>query len=192
MFKRVFFTLQMAWRYRQSLKAYVHDSTLQLGDICDLEVLRLKAQGIQALVLDFDGVLATHGETVPDLRLSDWLNLCVRTLGEGHVFILTNKPTQARERYFLKHFPGIVFIQANRKKPYPDGLLQVMQDTRMDAQALLVVDDRLLTGILAAVLVGAKGLWVINPRISFRKRPLIESFFWVLRKGEYWLVSILP
>jgi putative phosphatase len=186
MIRRIFFTLEMAFRHRAALKQYAHDPALQLRDVRDLSISVLKTTGIRVLVLDFDGVLASHGETAPDNELFDWLNSCVQFLGKDRVFILSNKPTEARFKYFEQHFPGIVFMPVQRKKPYPDGLLQVLARTKVEAQSLLMVDDRLFTGILAAILAGTKAYWLIHPRTNFRKRPLTESYFWLLKKGEYW------
>lgn len=187
MFTRVFFTLHMAWRHRTALKQYAQDSHRHIDQITNLNCSKLKSQGISALALDFDGVLSSHGEIILSKKLFDWLKDCVHTLGAGRVFILSNKPTELRSRYFEEHFPGIIFVMASKKKPYPDGLLYALAYAKVNAHALLMVDDRLLTGILAAILVGANGCLVTKPLVDFRKRPIIESVFWLLRKGERWL-----
>lgn len=192
MFRRIFFTVQMAWRYRVALKQYADEAKLQLADVRDLNIEALKSQGIQVLVLDFDGVLASHGETMPETKLFDWLKLCVQILGRDRVFILSNKPTSARYQYFLEHFPGIPFMPVQRKKPYPDGLLEILVRTGVKAQELLLIDDRLFTGILASILAGTKAYWLMRPRMNFKKRPLVEAFYWCLRKGEYGLLTLFP
>ncbi len=68
-----------------------------------------------------------------------------------------------------------------RKKPYPDGLIDIATKLNLEMQSLLIVDDRLLTGILAGILVGAQLKWVTKPYISLRKKPMVELGFMVLR-----------
>jgi predicted HAD superfamily phosphohydrolase YqeG len=176
----------MAWRHRFMLRQYNQSAALQVEELVGLDVLDLKAQGIRVLVLDFDGVLAAHGEQVPISGLFDWLKNCVQVFGPGRVFILSNKPTDIRSKFFAECFPGIVFMPIQKKKPYPDGLLQVINKTKVQANEVLMVDDRLLTGILAAILAGVKGRFLTRPMMNFRKSPIIESLFWCLRKGERW------
>ena len=186
MLARVFFTLHRAWHQRFTLRCYNRDAALQVEELKDLDLIDLKAQGIRILVLDFDGVLASHGENTLSNELSDWLKNCVHVFGSGQVFILSNKPTDIRAHYFRDYFPGIVFMPVAKKKPYPDGLLQVIDKTKVPAEAVLIVDDRLLTGILAAILAGAKARLLTRPLINFRKNPTAEMFFWCVRKGERW------
>ena len=67
MLARVFFTLRMAWHQRFVLQQYNRQAALQVTELRDLDVVALKAQGIRVLVLDFDGVLAAHGEKRPSI-----------------------------------------------------------------------------------------------------------------------------
>lgn len=187
MFRRAFFTLRMAWRHRAALKQYARQSRFQVDQLSNIDCSFLKSQGIKVLVLDFDGVLASHGESTPSIALFNWLKESVKIFGEDRVFILSNKATDKRCVYFEEHFPGIIFIKVNNKKPYPDGLLYALTSAQASAHELLIVDDRLLTGILAAILIGAEGRLIIRPFIHFRKRPIVEAMFWLLRKGERWI-----
>ncbi|KAB0672266.1 HAD hydrolase-like protein [Oryzomonas sagensis] len=145
---------------------------------------QLAAGGIAALALDFDGVLAPHGfpEPLPEAR--EWLARCCAVFGADRIFVLSNKPTEARRIWFRDHFPGIRFISGVRKKPYPDGLQRVGELARVPLSAVLMVDDRLLTGCLAALNAGARTLYIRRPYRSFRHRPLAELFFLLLRAGE--------
>jgi hypothetical protein len=47
-----------------------------------------------------------------------------------------------------------------------------------------MVDDRLLTGCLAALEAGARPCYIRRPYIAFRHRPLAELFFMLLRRAE--------
>jgi len=100
------------------------------------------------------------------------------------MFILSNKPTEERRIWFREHFPNARFIAAVRKKPYPDGLLAVAELAGVPPHSLLMIDDRLLTGCLAAVVAGVRPVYIRHPFISFGQRPFSELFFIMLRSLE--------
>jgi len=77
---------------------------------------------VQALALDFDGVLAPHGAGQPSSEVVDWLRRAVTVFGAERIFILSNRPFGPRVDWFANHFPGVRFVDGVRKKPYPDGL----------------------------------------------------------------------
>lgn len=188
MIKRAIFTLSQMVQQRDSLKRYKQNPAMQIKSVLALDPGVLKSeQGIRAMVIDFDGVLAAHGEIQSNPEFDNWLNLCIQTFGLGHVFILSNKPLESREAYFREHFPGIVFMRS-KKKPYPDGLAKIIEITQLKPEELLVVDDRLLTGILAAILVKAQARYLVSPLANFSKRPFVEWFFMCLRKIEWWII----
>jgi hypothetical protein len=54
-----------------------------------------------------------------------------------------------------------------------------------------MVDDRLLTGCLAALVAGARPCYIRHPFISFKQCPLAELFFKLLRRIERNFVRIL-
>lgn len=188
MIQRLLFAIRMGWRYRQQLTNFNKQPTLQCSTILSLEPNQLKADGVSVLALDFDGVLASHGEDKLSPAVLNWLRTCVKNRRENSIFILSNRPTVERQQYIADQLPGVQLIKSPRKKPYPDGLLKILEITQALPETVLVVDDRLLTGILAAVMVGTKARWVTKPFISIRKRPCQEIFFMFLRWGERWLL----
>ena len=117
-------------------------------------------------------------------QLNEWLKASLQAFGKDKVCILSNKPTETRYLYFLENFQGLEFIRVIKKKPYPEGLLYILQKMQLEPKELLVIDDRLLTGILAAVLVGARGCLITKPWVCLSRRPIQESLFIVLRKLE--------
>lgn len=161
------------------------------SSILTLDPARLMACGIEALALDFDGVLAPHGFPAPLPEAQEWLARCCEVFGAERIFILSNKPTEARKVWFRDNFPGIRFISGVRKKPYPDGLERTGEMAGVPLSSVLMVDDRLLTGCLAALVAGARPLYVRLPYRSFRHRPLAELFFMVLRVGERVFVGLI-
>jgi uncharacterized protein len=150
----------------------------------DLDPRKLKNDGIAVLALDFDGVLSPHGSSAPLPEAQEWLNRCVTVFGGHNIFILSNKPTEERRLWFKQHFPAMRFIGSVRKKPFPDGLKKIGELAEAPPSSILMVDDRLLTGCLAAILAGSRPAYIRSPSISFRQRPLAELFFMLLRSTE--------
>lgn len=171
---RFFYSLYHAMFYRRHLATV---STAQT--VCNIDIPFLKSQGIKIIVLDFDGVLAAHGETLPHLEAEQWLINCITTFGKEQVFILSNNPFQARQDYIEKL--GIKFITCAKKKPYPDGLKMIIEQFACHTKELLLIDDRLLTGILATCLAQTRAILITQPYQNRSKRPITERFFSFLR-----------
>jgi hypothetical protein len=151
---------------------------------------QLKLQGIKVVALDFDGVLAPHGRTEPLPEAGNWLSRCCAVFGEEMVFILSNKPTQERREWFQSRHPGVRFISGVRKKPYPDGLDQVIRISGVQPHEVTLLDDRLLTGVLATCLAGTRVVYINAPYVDLAGNPFKELFFILLRTVERILLSL--
>lgn len=178
---RFLYTVKQAWQHRQCLAHICQES---LPNITTLPLERLQQQGIKALLMDFDGVLANHGEARPHPSILPFLKEACQHFGEQRLFILTNQPHASRAQYFQKHFPSITFIQGFPKKPYPQSIQHILSLTHLEASACLLVDDRLLTGGLLACTTGIHVQYINVPLVNYKKRPLLECFFQGLRKLE--------
>jgi HAD superfamily phosphatase (TIGR01668 family) len=181
---RFIFAIQQAWHFKSQLKQYLVNPALQLVSVRDIKLDVLNAAGIKALILDYDGVLAAHGEPTPRPEIITWLQDLIRAYTPNKIYILSNKPTTSRQVYFKQNFPQIEFVIGKRKKPYPDGLQQIIAETGFLPAQLLLVDDRLLTGILATIIAGTKGYWVTKPYVNVRSRPFAEIGIIILRLIE--------
>ena len=182
-FAHVLAGFTLGFTFRKELAQLLRE-TRPDSSIANLDPARLKGFAITALALDFDGVLAPHGFSAPLPETQEWLVRCCAVFGADKIFILSNKPTEARKAWFRDNFPEIRFISGVRKKPYPDGLKKAGELARVPLSAILMVDDRLLTGCLAALVAGARPFYIRRPCISLRHRPLAELFFMLLRAGE--------
>ena len=180
---RLSYTIKQSFYQRKKLKA-VKQKKYQLSVVTDLNIDQLKKHHIKYLALDFDGVLAAHGQALPNENIKIWLQQFSDKFNQNHIFILSNKPTDMRAQYFKSYFPNICFISGVNKKPYPDGLLAIQQMTKCQAHELALVDDRLLTGCLACILAGSFPILITKPCKNYRKRPFQEAFFGFLRKLE--------
>ncbi len=189
-FKRIIFTLQQLRHYHKAL-AKIERVTPQHQQLHQLSPETLKQQGVRVLILDFDGVLAAHGELQPTKELHPWLHSAIQQFGSENIFVLSNKPLPSRIAYFEEHFSGVRYISAVKKKPYPDGLEKIITLTRQKPEALILVDDRLLTGGLAACIANVPMIYINHPYIHISKRPIQELFFMSLRFIERFIIRLL-
>lgn len=174
MLTRLFYSLQQAAAHRRCLAA-----VSRVKNICEINLKNLQNQGITIIALDFDGVLAAHGEILPQKDAQRWLIECLNLFGKQQVFILSNNPFVERQHYFEEL--GVRFISGFKKKPYPDGLNFIISQTHENKEKIILIDDRLLTGILATCLAGTQGILITEPFRNFSQRPIQETFFSLLR-----------
>ncbi len=180
----------LSFRHRCELRQLL-DNTPPGLNILGLDPTVLLSSGISSLALDFDGVLAGHGFLAPFPEAVTWMKRCETVFGGDRIFILSNKPTDARRQWFAEHFPAMRFISGVRKKPYPDGLEKTGELAGVPLSSIMMVDDRLLTGCLAALIAGARPCYIRHPYVSFKHRPLAELFFWKLRVMERLFVRLI-
>jgi predicted HAD superfamily phosphohydrolase YqeG len=183
--KRALFTIKEGLSRRRQLRRILEGGSCASITLLSQEMLA--AAGCRVLVLDFDGVLAPHGYREPLPEVTAWLDRCIGFAGLHRVYLLSNKPSPAREAFFRNNYPTIVFVRDVRKKPYPDGLLGIARDEAVHPRQVLIVDDRLLTGILAAVLAETESVYISHPYRDFRGSTVAETFFALLR----WLERIV-
>jgi uncharacterized protein len=188
---RFFYALRESWHFREKLRHFLYTPQLQLSNIQDISIQSLQERGVLVLALDYDGVLAAHGEPEPRPEIIGWLRQFCTTFASQKIYILSNKPTLGRQEFFTENFPGIKFIFAKRKKPYPDGLLQIATQAGVPPERVLLVDDRLCTGILATLIAGSQGYWITKPYVNIMARPIVESWFIFLRRSEQLMIKYL-
>jgi hypothetical protein len=181
---------RLGFCHRSKLR-YLLDSTALNSSILELEPKLLQSSGVAVLALDFDGVLASHGAPVPLPDAIAWMRRCEAVFGGNRIFILSNKPTEGRRQWFAENFPDMRFISGVRKKPYPDGLEKTGELAGVPLSSIMMVDDRLLTGCLAALVAGALPCYIRHPYTCFRFRPFAELFFWKLRIMERLFVRLI-
>lgn len=177
MIERIFFSLQQSIKHRRQLKLLPYAENIAI-----IDWLALYDSGIRVVVLDFDGVLAADKQKQLHVGVDVILNNILRIFGD-HVYIFSNQPTVQRKEYFSKYFPRIQFIVA-KKKPYPDGLNEVVRLENVRPEAVILIDDRVLTGGLATILANVKCLLIKKPYVCFSSNILRELIFISLRAVE--------
>lgn len=177
-------TIKQLFKQRQQIKAALKAPLCQAKTIHHIDLIRLKARGIKAIAIDFDGVLAYHGAKIISEASHEWLLRCFKTFGDNGVYIHSNNNQPNRLNCLQADFPSIQILQPAKKKPSTEGLASIMKKDHLSAAAIAMVDDRIATGILAAVLIGAKPIFIRRATISLLRAPLAEIFFMLLRLLE--------
>ena len=189
-FSHILAGFSLGFRHRRTLQSLLQ-ATPKSCCLLSLDPEQLKSSGIAALALDFDGVLAHHGALHPLPEAVAWLKKCQSVFGGEKIFILSNKPTEGRKTWFKEQFPAFRFITGVRKKPYPDGLNKTGELAKVALDSVLMVDDRLLTGCLAAINAGGRPCYIRQPYVSYNHHPVAELFFMLLRSGERAFITLL-
>ena len=185
MIQRFCYSVYQFMRYYVALKQDFHQAHTQTECVTNITADILPKA--QVLVLDFDGVLAPHGASEPLSEVQVWLTNFIKT-GKMPVYILSNKPNSQRAAWFAQHYPEITFVAGVRKKPYPDGLHKIADMAKVPLSQIILVDDRLATGILATKIAGCQSLLIMHPYQNQQAHPVKEKFFAFLRAAEQWMV----
>ncbi|OAJ35240.1 YqeG family HAD IIIA-type phosphatase [Piscirickettsia salmonis] len=176
------------WVHRRWLKKCLVQH--HVSCVTQLSAGQLHAKNVKVLALDYDGVLVSHGRTELTAEYQNWLASLIDEF-KGEVCILSNKPEMVRELYLQKKFPSVGFIVDVEKKPSPQGLLHIAAHYGVQPEEILLVDDRLLCGMLAVARAKAQGVYIDKPLTEFSSAFLCESFFASLRVWERWSVRLL-
>ena len=183
----ILYTIRMAVRFRASLSRILREATFKPP--WEISIQRLRLTGVKVIVLDFDGVLAPYGDDQPSALMLGWLNRCIKQFGEANVFILSNNPSPARIEFFREHFARVQWLTGFRLKPYPDGLEWAISFRNVTPREVLLIDDRLMTGVLCACIAQIGVYYVRRPIVALSRHPSREFFFMVLRGMERLLFS---
>lgn len=177
------FTLSEASERRPELKKVLKEQGYSIKTIADLDPQVLYDQGIRVVVFDFDGVLAPQDDLhVLEPELKKLADFC-QVFSQQNVIMWSNNPIPARMLALQAQFPDVEWLD-DKPKPHPDAILQLIQVKACDPKVVMVIDDRLLTGILAGILAGTQVRLVTNPKIRKRGNFIVEVGFILLRKIE--------
>ncbi len=145
----------------------------------------LKNHNLHGLVLDYDGVLSSHGEIMPSDQNIEILKKLVAS--EIFLAIHSNNPielSEKRQKWMKINFPSILWMPPRPHKPNPSTLLHLAQRWKISPENIAMIDDRFTTGGLAAFRSKSKFILVQNPLVNFRKRFYSELWFSSLRWVE--------
>jgi len=188
MTSKTIYAIKQAINHKNQLKNILKDPFCHADNILEINPLELKERGTKVLVLDFDGVLASHGKLDISPEVLSWLDKCKDTFGEDNIYLHSNNNLKLRLQFLQTHCPYMKILTPAQKKPYPEGLISVSSQTKINFENITLIDDRLTTGMLATCLANCHGIYIEKPYINLSKHPLLESWFYLLRKIEKALI----
>ena len=165
--------------YRNSIINIINKN--HISSLLEINKHFLHIHNIKILCLDFDGVLGFYKSNTILPKIKIWLKYITSIFSESCIYIISNNHYHKREKYFIDRFPGIHFIKGFPSKPYPHSLYKIVSISNINPKNILMVDDRLLTGILASCIVGTKSLYITLP---YAKKSFLEFYFHFLRFME--------
>ena len=148
--KRMLFAINSAKKNKDNIRKILKSPKFHANNITKIKPKSLQQQGNKVLVLDFDGVLAAHGQNTLNPETIKWLEQAL-TIFPNTTYLLSNNPKAKRFEWLQNKFPQIHLISGIKKKPYPDGLEAIIKDAQVKPGQVILVDDRLLTGVLASI-----------------------------------------
>ena len=184
--KRMIMTIIYAIKHKKKVKKIIAKSNTysKISNISEIDCRKLKKEGIKVLVLDFDGVLAPHGKIHLEGKIRKWLTVALKTF-PNRTYLLSNNPKRKRFMWLQKNFPHLHLLAGVRKKPYPDGLNEIIKHSKVRPKEVILVDDRLLTGVLATINAKTRVMYISNPEMHhFSRFFLQECLFSILRFME--------
>ena len=181
--EKIVFAISESNDHRADLKKVLKDKTLSIQTLSDLDPKILYEQGIRVVVFDFDGVLTPHGDLVIEAKDLLKLQAFCEVFTQPNILIWSNNPVPARMRFLQEHFPGVSWLDGV-DKPNPESLQRLIHAKGCDPKVVLMIDDRLLTGILAGILAGTQVRLVKKPKIRLKGNLSAELGFIILRAIE--------
>lgn len=181
--------LSYCWQHRHVLRATLKQRHYHIKTVLDLTAADLNQEKIRLLALDFDGVLSAHGSDRPTPAVNAWLRALAADYPEKQICIYSNHVFPARTAYMQSHFPEITVIDYRHRKPNPSDLQHLLQQRQLRPEQALVIDDRITSGFLAAVSIGAQARLVDHPLIDTGKARWKEYGFMCVRQVEKTLFS---
>lgn len=145
----------------------------------------LQGIGVQALLLDVDNTLTTHGNPVPDAAVLEWLDLMKQC---GVPLMLLSNNTQGRVKPFAERL-GLDF-ESSAAKPLGRGFKRCCQRLGRTQNQVAIVGDQIFTDILGANLNGLKSILVEPIAVEtgvlfFIKRVLERPFLRSYQRGKH-------
>ncbi len=176
--------LSYCWQHRHTLHTTLKQPNYHINTVLELTATDLITQDIRLLALDFDGVLSAHGSDRPIPPVNAWLQALITDYPEQQICIYSNHVFPARTAYLQSHFPKITVIDYQHKKPNPHDLQRLLQQRNLRPAQALVIDDRITSGFLAAVSIGAQARLVDAPFTDITNGRWKEYWFRCVRLLE--------
>lgn len=144
--------------------------------IADITIEDVKGLGVNALLLDVDNTMSTHGGQVLTDGLTEWLSMMREN---GIKLIVLSNARKSRVEPFAEKI-GLPFIHLGLK-PLPFGYFRAAKAVGEKRKNVAIVGDQLFTDMLGGFLSGTKKILLtpilLEDKPSFIIRRKIERIF---------------
>lgn len=143
-----------AWLYERSLM-FLRPDYLIDGDVTDIDLSRLSADGVKGLIFDLDSTLLAPRSGVLTTQVAEWL---IRAREAFKVAIVSNNKKEAyiEQVKLLLDMPLIGFAA----KPSRRGFRLALELMQLDPHEVAVIGDRPLTDVWGGHRSGMKTILV--------------------------------
>jgi HAD superfamily phosphatase (TIGR01668 family) len=121
---------------------------------------RLKRDGIESVVIDYDGVIAPYHSTEP--ADPDKVKKLHELEKSFKVAILSNRRGKLLE-VLKETLPDYAVISSERMKPHPDSYMLALEHFGTEPHQTALLEDRLITGTSGGNRVGMNTIWITPP-----------------------------
>ncbi|NOQ50100.1 MAG: YqeG family HAD IIIA-type phosphatase [Mycoplasmataceae bacterium] len=133
---------------------YLKPSTY-VTSIKNINLNKLKQQGIKLIICDLDNTLVPHYNKFPTKVSLDFVNSVKEN---GFKFILVSNNTNKRVSFFAEKL-DVDYI-SNAKKPFPFSMSKAIKNHNLKSQEVVVIGDMIITDILTANFIHAESILV--------------------------------
>lgn len=146
-----------------------------VSSVQDIDLMRLKEQGIKLILCDLDNTLVPHFTKFPTSSAIKFVD-SIKKMGLD--FILVSNNTSKRVSFFAEKLNLTKYI-ANAKKPFSKAIKKVILESNVKPQETVIIGDMLITDVLVANFIHTESI-LVQPLIDSEKT--IDKFLSLMEK----------
>ena len=149
---------------------------VQTPKLTDITAEQLRSWGVTLLMLDFDNTIVPYTTTVPTAEMEAWLRE-MNSLPDIRLCIVSNSHNDRVPKFCAEN--GLECI-THARKPFPKGIRECLERTRIPAAQAALVGDQIFTDTLGANCAGVTSILVKaidNHNFWLKARHVLEMPF---------------
>ena len=163
---------------RKGLLTNYFKPSIYVRSFKDVNVERLKIQGIKLFICDLDNTLVPHYTRLPN---KDVLNFIKSVKQAGIEFVLMSNNVNSRVKLFAEK-AGIKEFHWNARKPFKKVAKSIIEKRQLSSSKIIFMGDQIVMDILVANRLKAESI-LVQPLVSSDYK--MSSFNMFLEKRIY-------
>ena len=163
---------------RKGLLTNYFKPSIYVRSFKDVNVVRLKIQGIKLFICDLDNTLVPHYTRLPN---KDVLNFIKSVKQAGIEFVLMSNNVNSRVKLFAEK-AGIKEFHWNARKPFKKVAKSIIEKRQLSSSKIIFMGDQIVMDILVANRLKAESI-LVQPLVSSDYK--MSSFNMFLEKRIY-------